>query len=172
MTPYHFRLEPEWLTASKTLEMNHGWCVPKAVLLTACCRAVGIPARLGFADVQNHLATQRLRDLMGTDVFAWHGYAAMRLNDRWVKATPAFNVEMCQRFDVLPLEFDGSSDALMHPFNARQERHMEYLQDRGLFDDLPHAQMLTDLRAIYPKLVGSALNLGEARFEDDAIRPG
>src|SRR5512142_902251 len=135
--PYAFRVEPEWLTASRTLEAGVGWCVPKAVLLAACCRAEGIPARLGFADVRNHLATKRLLELMDTDVFIWHGYVSLLLDGRWVKATPAFNVEMCRRFDVLPLEFDGTADSLLHPFNARGERHMEYVRDRGLFDDLP-----------------------------------
>src|SRR5512140_2068859 len=136
--PYAFHLSPDWLRASRTLSTGTGWCVPKAVLLAACCRAEGIPARLGFADVKNHLATVRLLEMMGSDLFLWHGYVSMLLDGRWVKATPAFNVEMCRRFGVLPLEFDGTSDSLLHPHNVRGERHMEYVRDRGLFDDLPY----------------------------------
>jgi transglutaminase-like putative cysteine protease len=151
--PYTFRLSPEWLAASRTLEAGSGWCVPKAILLAACCRAEGIPARLGFADVRNHLATERLLQLMGTDLFLWHGYVSLFLESRWVKATPAFNVELCQRFDVPPLEFDGTADSLLHAYNSRSQRHMEYVRDRGLFDDVPYEEMGADMRAAYPHLV-------------------
>jgi transglutaminase-like putative cysteine protease len=173
--PYAFRMGLDSFKASRTLEAGIGWCVPKAILLAACCRAEGIPARLGFADVKNHLATERLTRLMGTDLFIWHGYVSMALDGRWVKATPAFNIEMCQRFGVLALEFDGTRDSLLQPFNARNERHMEYLRDRGLFDDLPYQELAADMRATYPQLV----TLAEARapadggsFEADAIRQG
>lgn len=167
--PYAFHLAPDWLRASRTLENRTGWCVPKAILLAACCRAQGIPARLGFADVKNHLATERLREMMGSDLFIWHGYVSMLLDGRWVKATPAFNIEMCRRFDVLALEFDGTADSLLQPYDARQRRHMEYVRDRGLFDDLPFDAIAADMRATYPRLVSSAQAQGR-RFETDAIR--
>ncbi len=169
--PYAFRLAPEWLKASRTLEAGAAWCVPKAILLAACCRAEGIPARLGFADVKNHLATERLLQLMDSDLFIWHGYVSLLLDGRWVKATPAFNVEMCRRFDVPALEFDGTRDSLLHPYNARSERYMEYVRDRGLFDDLPYDAILADMRAAYPRLMAAAESRGIAgRFEVDAIR--
>jgi transglutaminase-like putative cysteine protease len=171
--PYAFRLAPEWLAASRTLEAGAAWCVPKAILLAACCRAEGIPARLGFADVKNHLATERLLQLMDTDLFLWHGYVSLFLDGRWVKATPAFNIEMCRRFDVLPLEFDGTADSLLQPYNARRERHMEYVHDRGVFDDLPYDAMLADMRAAYPRLMAAAELRGMAGgFETEAIRNG
>ena len=171
--PYAFRIDPDWVAASRTLEAGAGWCVPKAVLLAACCRAEGIPARLGFADVKNHLATERLRQLMGSDVFLWHGYVSLLIEGRWVKATPAFNIELCRRFDVLPLEFDGLSDSLLQPFNARQQPHMEYVRDRGLFDDVPFATLAADMRASYPRLVAAAESAAiPARFEADRIRRG
>ena len=169
--PYAFRIDPAWFAASRTLQAGAGWCVPKAVLLAACCRAEGIPARLGFADVKNHLATERLRQLMGSDLFLWHGYVSLLLEGRWVKATPAFNIELCRRFDVLPLEFDGLSDSLLQPFNARQQPHMEYVRDRGLFDDLPYDALAADMRATYPRLVAAAESAAApGRFETDRIR--
>jgi transglutaminase-like putative cysteine protease len=154
--PYAFRIEPEWLTASRTLEAGVGWCVPKAVLLAACCRAEGIPARLGFADVRNHLATERLLQLMDTPDFLWHGYVSLHLDGRWVKATPAFNIELCRRFGVLPLDFDGTADSLLQPYDARNQRHMEYVRDRGLYDDLPWDEATRDWRAGYPRLIAAA----------------
>jgi transglutaminase-like putative cysteine protease len=162
--PYAFHISPDWLRASRTLETRSGWCVPKAVLLAACCRAQGIPARLGFADVKNHLATERLLRLMGSDLFIWHGYVSMLLDGRWVKATPAFNIEMCRRFDVLALEFDGTADSLLQPYDAKDRRHMEYVRDRGLFDDLPFEAIAADMRASYPGLVAAA----QGRFETGA----
>jgi transglutaminase-like putative cysteine protease len=166
--PYAFRISPDWLRASRTLEAGFGWCVPKSILLAACCRAEGIPARLGFADVRNHLATARLLRLMDTPDFLWHGYVALHLDDRWVKATPSFNVEMCRRFGVRTLEFDGTQDSLLQPYDERNQRHMEYLRDRGLFDDLPFHEAARDWRAGYPRLIAAAES-GEigGRFESD-----
>jgi transglutaminase-like putative cysteine protease len=118
--------------------------------LTAVCRAAGIPALLGFADVRNHLQTETLRALMGgTDLFVYHGYSRLYIEGRWLKATPAFNVELCARFGVPPVEFDGDRDALMHAFTADGAQHMEYVRERGVFDDLPLNAILTVLRHAY-----------------------
>jgi len=135
--PYGIDLSIEGLRASNTLKAGRGWCVSKAVLLAAACRAVGIPARLGFADVRNHLSTERMRAQMQTDVFFWHGYTSIYLHDSWVKATPAFNIELCDRFGLKPLAFDGKTDAIYHPFDLQGNRHMEYLRQRGEFQDVP-----------------------------------
>ena len=99
------------MRASAVLATGYGWCVTKAALLAAAARAAGIPARLGFADVRNHLSTERMRATMATDVFVWHGYTELWLQGAWRKATPAFNVELCERFGLLPLEFDGRNDS-------------------------------------------------------------
>lgn len=148
--PYRADLTPHGMRASTVLEAGHGWCVTKAALLAAACRALGIPARLGFADVRNHLATERLRRLMQTDLFIWHGYADIRLGSRWLKATPAFNIELCERFGVAPLEFDGSADSIFQPYDRAGQRHMEYVHERGTFDDVPLARIQADFAALYP----------------------
>lgn len=135
--PYGIDLSVNGLRASGTLKKRRGWCVSKAVLLAAACRAAGIPARLGFADVRNHLSTERMRAQMQTDVFYWHGYTSIYLNGNWVKATPAFNIELCERFSLKPLAFDGRHDAIYHPFDLHGNRHMEYLGYRGEFQDVP-----------------------------------
>ena len=135
--PYTIDLSVDGLKAGATLATRRGWCVAKAILLAACCRAMGIPARLGFADVRNHLSTARMREMMKTDVFYWHGYTSIFINDAWVKATPAFNIELCQKFNIIPLEFDGLQDSLYHPFDLAGNRHMEYLDHRGEFADIP-----------------------------------
>ena len=146
------RFDPEHYRASAVLARGGAYCIPKAVLLTAAARAAGIPASLGFGDVRNHLASPQLIQMMGTDVFFWHGNANLYLDGRWVKATPAFNIEMCTRFAVKPLEFDGVHDSLLHPFNAHDERHMEYLLDRGAFVDLPWQRIFASMRRHYPRM--------------------
>ena len=118
-------------TASAILRTTSNWCVPKSVLLAAGLRAVGIPSRLGFADVRNHLTSEKLTAHMGTDLFAYHGYVAVFLDDEWHKVSSAFNVELCQRFGTKVLEWDGHGDALMHPYDESGRRHMEYVRDRG-----------------------------------------
>lgn len=135
--------------ASDAVTTGVGWCVPKAALLAACCRIYKIPARPGYADVKNHLATQRLLDLLGTDLFAWHSYCDIYLDGKWVKATPAFNLTLCEKFGLKPLEFDGRIDSLFHEFDQAGNKHMEYLQDRGPYQDVPFDEILATFHEIY-----------------------
>jgi len=151
--PYTLSEQLSDFAASQTLQRMRGWCVPKSILYAACCRALGVPARLGYADVRNHLSTANLRRLMGTDVFYWHGYTSVWLHGRWVKATPVFNIELCERFRLKPLEFDGRQDSIYHPFDLDGRRHMEYLNFRGEYADLPFEEMQRDFAKYYPNWV-------------------
>jgi transglutaminase-like putative cysteine protease len=144
--------KPEAYRASAVLEASEGFCIGKAALLAASARAAGIPARVGFADVKNHLTTPRLAETMGSDLFIYHGFAELELDGRWVKATPAFNLALCKRFRVKPLEFDGREDSVFHPFDEDDRRHMEYLRDRGSFADVPVAEIQAAFRETYPRL--------------------
>jgi transglutaminase-like putative cysteine protease len=161
--PYRIDLSPAGMKASAVLAAGYGWCVPKAALLAAACRAADIPARLGFADVRNHLATERMRDVMQTDLFYWHGFTEILIEGAWRKATPAFNLGLCERFGLLPLEFDGRADSLYHPFDRHGHRHMEYVAQRGSFEDVPLAEMTADFARLYPRwqLQGSGLQGGD-----------
>ena len=171
--PYKVDLTQAGMRASSVLAQGYGWCVPKAVLLAAACRAAGIPARLGFADVRNHLSTERMRQTMKTDIFTWHGYTDIWLDGAWRKATPAFNVQLCERFGLLPLEFDGVADSIYHPFDRTGQRHMEYLNQRGAFVEVPLARILADFIEQYPGWVGAAQprsRLADADFQADVER--
>jgi transglutaminase-like putative cysteine protease len=147
--PYTLDLSINGLKASTTLSVLRGWCVSKAIVLAACCRILKIPARLGFADVRNHLTTARMRSIMKTDVFYWHGYTSIFLDGQWVKATPAFNIELCEKFRLRPLEFNGMTDSIYHPFDLEGNMHMEYLQYRGEFADVPLNEMMDTFRREY-----------------------
>jgi transglutaminase-like putative cysteine protease len=154
--PYALEFTPDGFRASAVLARRRGYCVTKAGVLAAAARSIGIPARLGFADVRNHLATERLRQTMGTDVFYYHGYTELWLEDGWRKATPAFNLELCQRFRVNALEFDGRSDSIFQPYDADGRRHMEYLHDRGSRADMPLDEIREAMARLYPGLAGTA----------------
>ena len=166
--PYSIDLRPEGMRATTALEKQCAFCIPKAVLLAATARVFGIPSRLGFADVKNHLNTERLKQIMQTDVFAFHGYTELFLRGRWVKLTPAFNRSLCERFNVEPLEFDGSSDAMLQQSNRDGERYMEYLTDHGLFADLPFDLMVATWEEHYPHLMGAGGYEVSGDFETDA----
>jgi transglutaminase-like putative cysteine protease len=148
--PYSMEPGKESMKASSVLKKGQGYCVAKAVLLAACARSRKIPARLGFADVKNHLTTKRLMKLMGTDVYIYHGYTELFLNNKWVKATPAFNLTLCNNFNVKPLEFDGTKDSIFHPFDKSGNKHMEYVKEHGTFADLPWDRILAESRKSYP----------------------
>lgn len=148
--PYSAVLTERGLSATKTLETARGWCVSKAILLAACYRSLGIPARLGFADVRNHLSTEKMRAQMETDVFFWHGYTAAYLEGRWVKSTPAFNIELCERFALKPLDFNGREDSIYHPYDLAGNRHMEYLNFRGEFVEPPIEDIARTFAEHYP----------------------
>lgn len=163
--PYTISLTEEDYKATTILAEPRNWCVPKAILLTALARAAGIPAAVGFADVRNHLSTPKLQSLMETDLFIYHGYTAFWLNGRWVKATPAFNTEMCERFGVHPLVFDGEHETLFHEFNVNDDRHMEYVNDRGIFADAPVDDIIAQTRSLYPKF-SAAIDNGTLNNSD------
>jgi len=175
--PYGISYEPEAFRASVVVGEEANWCVPKSVLLTASARHLGIPARLGFADVRNHLTSEKLSAKMGTDLFAWHGFSELLLPDgeagdgsrRWFKLSSAFNIELCERFGVRVLEFDGTADALMHPYDQAGNRHMEYVDDRGSFDDLPLGEMLEDFRRIYGDAFGPVSTTSAEDAGDEAF---
>lgn len=150
--PFHIGTTPDEYRASYVATQPSAYCVPKAILLTAALRAAGIPAAVGFADVKNHLNSPKLAELMGTDLFIYHGYVTLWLDDKPIKVTPAFNTELCERFGVKQLVFDGKNDALFHEFDVKNNRHMEYVNDRGHFADPPIDTLLADFYATYPKL--------------------
>jgi transglutaminase-like putative cysteine protease len=166
--PFDLRPEPGTLRASAVAQKGSGYCVAKAVLLAAVARQQKIPARLGFADVTNHLSTAKLRRLMESDVFVYHGYTELYLQGKWVKATPAFNISLCTRFNVRPLDFDGINDSLFHEFDTRGQKHMEYMTDHGHFPDLPFDRIFSAYEKQYPGMFERFSKLKETDFQAEA----
>jgi len=167
--PYCLDLSRDKFKASMVLDRKAGYCVEKALLLAAAARSLGIPGRLRFADVRNHLTTARLKEIMKTDLFIYHGYTEMFLNSRWVKATPTFNLSLCERFGVKPLDFDGVHDAIFHEFDRKGNRHMEYVHDHGPFADLPYDLIMDTFRKHYPIYFTQGESTLAGDFEAEAL---
>lgn len=150
--PYALDLDPSSMPASAFLQRKRGYCIEKANLLATCCRALGIPSRLGFGDVRNHLGTAKLERLLGTNLMVFHSYAEIHLDGHWIKATPAFNAGLCHKLGVAPLEWDGRSDAVFQEASPEGERFMSYERDRGVYADWPVAEMHAALQNAYGHL--------------------
>ena len=132
----------EHYKASTILREGEGYCVQKAVLMTALARAIDIPARLGFADIVNHLLPGKFLEIHGTNLLVYHGFTELYLNDTWIRVTPIFDLEMCRKHRIIPVDFDGKNDARFHPVNEEGRQHIEYVRYHGSFEDLPLDEML------------------------------
>ncbi|MEO8296326.1 MAG: transglutaminase domain-containing protein [Burkholderiales bacterium] len=161
--PYKLDLSVRGLSGSQALANGYGWCVPKAALLASVCRAVGIPARIGVANVRNHLSTARMREMMASDIIYGHGYTTIELDGQWFKATPAFNLGLCEKLRLQPLEFDGRADSIYHPYDLDGRRHMEYVDMLGEFDDVPRDLLLSLFEQHYP----TVWQLSKSSWDDD-----
>jgi transglutaminase-like putative cysteine protease len=135
--------------ASRTLEKKQGFCIEKAAVLAAFARAVGIPARLHFADIRNHLVSDKLLKVMGTNLFSYHGYTELYIDGKWIKATPVFDLKMCHKNRIIPVEFDGKNDAILHSHNMDGKLNIEYVEDRGYREDVPVDEILAAWGEIY-----------------------
>lgn len=135
--------------ASQTLTRGYGFCIPKAVLLVALARSLGIPSRLHFADIRNHRLPPHIFEKLQTDIMVYHGYAEYFFDNKWFKVNPAFDNDMCLRHNFFPVEFRGEGDALFHHKDRSGRIHIEYIADHGTFDDLPYEVIRTKFRDEY-----------------------
>lgn len=153
--PYRFDsvdIKKETFMASNVIGSEGSFCIPKAVLFATVARTIGVPSRLVFADVKNHLATTKVLEKLKTDLFVFHGYTELFINDKWVKATPAFNKELCKKFNVKPLDFDGENDSIFQEYTESGDKHMDYLVNHGSFTDLPFELIIMSFKKTYPHL--------------------
>ena len=150
--PYRLHFSKEDMKASSLLRRDYGYCVEKSCLFAAACRVIGIPARLGFANVRNHIGTAKLEAILNTDVLVFHGYAEIYLNDKWIKVTPVFNKKLCEKLNVKPLEFNPNDDSIFQEYNEYGGRFMEYLHQYGHFADIPYELFMDELLKHYPHL--------------------
>ncbi|MEU8763372.1 transglutaminase-like domain-containing protein [Streptomyces sp. NPDC048659] len=150
---YDTDLSRRGLKASSVLAAGQGFCLHKSVVYAAAVRALGIPSKLVYGDVRNHLASPRLIAHIGGDVF-FHGLTQVYLDGQWVKATPVFNKLLCRLYGMEALEFDGTGDSLYHPYAGQGGKGaMEFLTDHGSFDDVPYGFVISTMRAKHPNFL-------------------
>ncbi|MDM8523841.1 transglutaminase-like domain-containing protein [Desulfococcaceae bacterium HSG8] len=147
--PYYPFYLPEHYRASNVLKSGRGFCISKASLLCALGRSCGIPSRVGFATVRNHLATRQLIEFLGSDLFVFHGFNEFYIEGKWVRATPAFNAELCKKHKVVPLDFNGREDSLFHAYNTEKQKFMEYVEYHEIYADIPVDAILTAWKKVY-----------------------
>jgi transglutaminase-like putative cysteine protease len=150
--PYNIDLHHAAMKASTlySRESKSGYCIEKACLLNACLRAAGIPSRFCFFDVRNHIGVEKLVEILKTDVLVFHACSEIYLNEKWVKATPAFNIGLCEHLGVPPLEFDGTEDSIFQQYDSNGGLFMDYVRDYGSFHDVPHDMFIKLLKENYP----------------------
>jgi len=148
-------LSREGMKASAIIERGFGFCIHKALVYAATLRAIGIPSRVTYGDVRNHLASPRLRELVGGDLFRFHSLTQVYLNGKWLKATPVFTKTLCRLYKIRPLDFDGHSDAVYHPYDEEGRAHMEFVRWHGEFDDFPYDLVIGGFQTHHPKLFAS-----------------
>lgn len=149
--PYHLDLRMEGLKAEKIVQQKRAWCVEKAVVATACFRYFGIPSRLGFGIVTNHLGADKLEHYLRKKEIVFHGFSEVFLDGKWVKCTPAFDRRVCRLNGVEPLVWDGETDSLLQAYKG-EERFMEYIHFYGSFDTVPMELMHQEMKLHYPHL--------------------
>lgn len=167
---YGADLSREGLRASTIARRKSGMCIHKSILYASALRAIGVPSRLVFTDVRNHLASPQLTRLIGGDTFTYHCLVSAQLNGTWVKATPVFNRLLCKLYRIAPLEFDGTQDSLHHPFDLTGRRHMEFVHQHGEFADVPYDRLLTGLRTAHPGIFATEDTFTTGSLVADATR--
>lgn len=161
--PYHLDLRPEALTASAVLSKKRAWCVEKSTLLAAAARKYGIPSRLGYAIVTNHIGVEKLVKYLRRNEIVFHGYVELFIDGKWIKCTPAFDWRICRLSGVDPLDWDGATDSMFQPF-SKDQRFMEYLHFYGEFPDVPVELMNAEMKKYYPHLFEGEWNEKEFSF--------
>ena len=162
--PYSISLSEENYRASHIASKPSGNCVEKSILLVASFRALGIPARLHLGKVKNHIAVERLTEKFGSNELTPHGMVNARINNKWLKMSPAFNKSLCERFKVAPLEFDGENDSFLQEYNSEGSLFMEYVDDYGYFDDVPLEFMKQNIKDHYPHIFDTGEDITEYKL--------
>lgn len=164
--PNHLDIRKESLIASKVLNKKRAWCVEKSLLMIACCRSIGIPARFGFAIVTNHIGVEKLLKFLKRNEIVFHGYVEVFLNDKWIKCTPAFDKNVCRISKVLPLDWDGENDSMFQEY-SNGIKFMEYLQFYGTYSEIPFELMHQEMKKFYPHLFETKIETKEFSFLHD-----
>ena len=155
--PYHLNLTQEGLTSSTILTKKRAWCVEKSIVMASCARALGIPTKLGYAIVKNHIGVEKLTHYLKKPEIVFHGYLELFINDKWVKCKPTFDQRVCRISKVTPLDWNAEEDSMFQEFE-KDKRFMEYTHFYGSFEDVPLQLMNEEMKIHYPHLFEEVFN--------------
>lgn len=161
--PYHLDISASGLKASNVFLKKRAWCVEKANVLAACARKLGIPSKLGYAIVKNHIGVEKLTQYLKCEEIVFHGYVSLFIDGKWIKCTPAFDKRICKISGVSPLDWNGKEDSLFQEYEA-EKRFMEYLHFYGEFEDVPIQLMNAEMKKYYPHLFETTWSSKEFSF--------
>jgi transglutaminase-like putative cysteine protease len=123
--------------ASHALDMGNGFCMQKAALFAALCRASGVPARIGFQDIVDYKIVGPFFRLMGSNELTHHGMSAVYLDGRWIRLDCTLDRGLAERKNYRLVEFDGRHDALLPETDRAGKPHFTILKQSGLYNDTP-----------------------------------
>ncbi|MGB0934092.1 MAG: transglutaminase-like domain-containing protein [Lishizhenia sp.] len=155
--PYHLNLTKNALKSSYLLTKTRAWCVEKSIIMASCARALGIPTKLGYAIVKNHIGVEKLASYLRKPEIVFHGYLELHINDQWVKCTPTFDQRVCRISKVTPLDWNAQEDSMLQEFE-KDKRFMEYTHFYGTFEDVPLQLMNDEMKLHYPHLFEEVFN--------------
>ena len=128
--------------ATATLKRGYGYCIQKATLMAALARIAGIPTRIHFVDMKNHLTPQSYIDRVGSNLFVYHAYPELYLNGKWIEANVAFDKDLCDRKNFPIVHFDGIKPGLFAKQDDTGQPFVEYIKDHGTYADVPYWKIL------------------------------
>jgi transglutaminase-like putative cysteine protease len=158
--PYQISLSIESYKASQIAKKTEAHCIDKSVLLITCLRGLKIPARIHLVKVKNHIGVERFIERFGTNEISPHGMVDIYLDKKWIKVSPAFNKELCEKCNVAPLDFDGEHDSIFQEYNRDGQQFMKYIEDYGHFEDLPMEFIFNNFKENYPSVFEMFKNQG------------
>ena len=118
--------------ASDVLHAGHAFCMGKASSFVALCRAAGIPARIGFQQLDcpdKPFMSEEVRRLWGDRTLPWHSLGEARLQGRWLKLDATIDsATAIAKGRPYTREFDGVHDipTVEGPILRDLESHADY----------------------------------------------
>jgi transglutaminase-like putative cysteine protease len=118
--------------ASDVLRAGHAFCMGKASSFVALCRAAGIPARIGFQQLDcpdKPFMSEEVRRLWGDRPLPWHSLGEARLRGRWLKLDATIDTAAAvAKGRPYTRQFDGEHDipTVEGPVLRELESHADY----------------------------------------------
>jgi transglutaminase-like putative cysteine protease len=118
--------------ASDVLAAGHAFCMGKASSFAALCRAAGIPARIGFQQLDcpdKPFMSEEVRRLWGDRPLPWHSLGEAWLGGKWLKLDATIDSAAAEaKGRPYTRQFDGEHDipTVEGPILRDLESHADY----------------------------------------------